>query len=167
MIRQSILVNITGLFLAIAACSPNASTIKDDKVREDSHLKDLTALDYNLHDSLKNKASMTVNPSIIKISINSKAKLIIKNDTTDSLKLGDRFSIEFCNGISWKRLPILDDILFNDMAYIIPPQKAKELLLNLRPKPLKYKSGKYRIFKVVQIMPDNKELNLTAEFFIQ
>jgi hypothetical protein len=170
MIRQFILFSIIGLLLTGAACSPNKSTFKNNKEGEDSHLKDSKSINYNRpndSDSLKNKVTMIIEPATIKASLVGKTKIIITNHSADTLKVGERFLIEFYNGVTWKRLTIFDDNLFNDIAFSIPPGAAKELPINLQPKPNNYKTGKYRICPVVQVMPNNRELSLTAEFFIQ
>lgn len=79
---------------------------------------------------------MIVAPSNIKSSQVDYIKLILKNSGKDSLKLNDKFSIDFYNGSSWKSLPVFRDVLFNDIAYIIPPRGTKELFINLKPNQL-------------------------------
>jgi hypothetical protein len=168
MMKQVILLNILSLIVLITGCNPNA--IRKSTPEDDSHPKNLKSMNYNLHndsDSLKNKVSMVIEPASTKSLLVGKAKLIIANHSADSLKVSEFFFLEFYNGTAWQRLSILDDILFNDIAYLIPPGQAKELPVNLQPKPINYKPGKYRICKVVQILPGNVEAVITASFLVK
>ena len=113
--------------------------------------------------SLQNTVIMIAKPSNIKLSLVDKVKLTVKNNTSESLSMGQQFSIEFYNGKNWEKLPATDHILFEDIAYEISPGDTEELTINLKLKPFKYKSGRYRICKHVTLIPSNRELDLTAE----
>lgn len=166
--KQVILLNIFSLIVLITGCNQNA--IKKSTPEGDSHPKNLTSMNSNLpndSDSLKNKVSMVIEPAITKPLLVGKAKLIITNHSADSVEVGEKFLLEFYNGTIWQRLSIFDDILFNDIAYLIAPGQVRELPVNLQPKPINYKPGKYRICKVVQILPGKVEAVITASFSVK
>lgn len=154
---KSLILNLTWLLLTLAACRPNAGSNQGPKAVKDRQLSP----------GPDNKVSMSINPNPIRISSGSKAMLTLTNNTSDSLKLGDPFSIEAFNGKEWKALDILDSVSFNDIGYFIPPGQAKELPINLRPKPFDYQPGRYRIGKLIQFMPGGRKLKLTAAFIMQ
>lgn len=155
--RKSLILNLTWLLLTLAACRPNTGSNQEPK----------TAKGRQLSAGSDNKISMSINPNPIRISSGSKAMLTLTNNTSDSLKLGERFSIETFNGKEWKALKILDSVSVNDIGYIIPPGQAKELPINLSPKPFDYQPGRYRIGKLIQFMPGGRKLKLTAAFIMQ
>ena len=142
--RQNLLLSMIS-FLLLAGCGSNPN---------------------NSQDKLQAKVAMIVSPSTVKLSQVGQVKLTVKNNGQDSLKLTDRLSIDFYDGLSWKNLPVFEGILFNDVAYIIPPGATKELLINLNPKPINYKLGKYRIIKIAEIIPGKSQLPLTVGFSI-
>lgn len=146
--KQINLLNILTLIVITTGCNPNAETVKISK-------------------SEQTEIAMIIEPANIKPSLVGKAKLILTNRSADSVKVGESFFITFYNGTTWERVSNFDDMLFNDVAYLIPPGDVKELSINLQPKPFKYKAGKYKISKVVEILPGHAEAVITAAFFVK
>ena len=146
-----------------SSCNDSKKNGSEEVLHRDSlsAIKDTLFVESNA--SLQNKVIMIVKPSNMKLSLVDKVKLSVKNNTSESLSLGQQFSIEFYNGKNWEKLPATDHILFEDIAYGISSGDTKELTINLKPKPFNYKSGRYRICKHVTLIPSKRELNLTAE----
>lgn len=163
--KQIKLCKIIYLLAAVigGSCNNSKKNVSEEALHMDNPagMKDTLPVDSDA--SLQNKVIMIVEPSNMKLSLMGKVKLAVKNNTSESLSLGQQFSIEFYNGKNWEMLPVTDHILFEDIAYVISPGETKELTINLKPKSFNYKSGRYRIYKNATLIPSKRELNLTAE----
>lgn len=112
-----------------------------------------------------NDILIKVEPNRIKSPDVGKVKITITNTTSENVTTGTYYSIESYEGTSWKKLKLLDKIVFEDIAFNINPSRSKEFLINLQLIPYNYVPGKYRIGK--EVVSGGQRLIVSSEFTVE
>lgn len=102
---------------------------------------------------------------------NFKATFVISNKTEDTYIYGEPYFIEYEKNNTWYNMTPINNMDFNDIAYILKSKESKEITINWEYHYGKLKPGKYRIVKYAYRESDNpikqsEKLYISLEFTI-
>lgn len=91
--------------------------------------------------------------------------LVFNNLSSKEYIYGEEPHLEMNAGGVWYVVPTLDNIGWNDIGYILSPNKAREAALSIKNNYGKLNSGSYRLIK--KLFSNGKEIFSIAEFEIR
>ncbi|WP_400263268.1 immunoglobulin-like domain-containing protein [Sphingobacterium sp. SG20118] len=100
-----------------------------------------------VNDKEDKSISLSVDPKVFILSqIPDTIKVIITNNTNDTITTGLRYQIENYEDNEWKEISP-KDILFHDLGWRLKPSESENFNMKLYKDQINYKTGKYRIVK--------------------
>lgn len=136
--------------------------------------KDESSVNNNYEQTVQADTAKTVQliaePSTLKLSaLPDSIKVIITNNTTDTITTGLHYFIEKLADSQWNEVSP-KDIVFHDLGWRLKPNDSETFVKKLYKDQIKFTTGKYRIVKYYlnsDYQKTKQQLNVYAEFEIE